>query len=155
MEDAKKARGKIVEWMNEMSGERRKERGECECDENAHKEFADLYAGFRDAMHSDLNTPAALGAMFDLMAWTRKQKNFCGDVACDLKIAMTLMRHTFGCFEREDVDVIPGDALALAEERDAARAKKDFEESDRLRDALTKRGFEVRDTAEGTKLKRL
>jgi cysteinyl-tRNA synthetase len=42
----------------------------------------------------------------------------------------------------------PADVLALAEQRRAARARRDFAESDRLRDELAGRGWEVRDAGE-------
>jgi cysteinyl-tRNA synthetase len=43
----------------------------------------------------------------------------------------------------------PPDVLALAEARVAARAAKDFAESDRLRDAIAGQGWVVRDVADG------
>ncbi|MDT7570991.1 MAG: hypothetical protein QOE05_1165 [Actinomycetota bacterium] len=46
----------------------------------------------------------------------------------------------------------PGDVVALAEQRAAARAAKDFAESDRLRDEIANRGWTVRDAAEGWSL---
>jgi cysteinyl-tRNA synthetase len=38
------------------------------------------------------------------------------------------------------------------EEREAARASKDFERADALRDRLAEMGWEVRDSAEGPSL---
>jgi cysteinyl-tRNA synthetase len=46
------------------------------------------------------------------------------------------------------------EALELVARRDAARAVKDYAESDRLRDELTALGLEVMDTAEGTRVRR-
>jgi cysteinyl-tRNA synthetase len=46
----------------------------------------------------------------------------------------------------------PADVVALAEERRAARARRDFTESDRLRDELAGRGWEVRDAGDGFEL---
>jgi cysteinyl-tRNA synthetase len=47
-----------------------------------------------------------------------------------------------------------GDAAAeaLLEERQQARAAKDFERADEIRDELAELGWEVRDSAEGAKL---
>ena len=42
----------------------------------------------------------------------------------------------------------PPDVVALAEERRGARARRDFAESDRLRDELAGRGWEVRDAGD-------
>lgn len=46
----------------------------------------------------------------------------------------------------------PADVTALAEQRAAARAAKDFAESDRLRDAIADAGWVVRDGADGYQL---
>ncbi|MEW6404296.1 MAG: cysteinyl-tRNA synthetase [Chloroflexota bacterium] len=46
----------------------------------------------------------------------------------------------------------PEEALALLEQRKAARARKDFAESDRLRDEIAALGWQVQDSKEGQKL---
>jgi cysteinyl-tRNA synthetase len=46
----------------------------------------------------------------------------------------------------------PSDVVALAEERRAARARRDFAESDRIREELAGRGWEVRDAGDGYEL---
>jgi cysteinyl-tRNA synthetase len=48
----------------------------------------------------------------------------------------------------------PDEVEELAAARDAARAERDFAESDRLREAIAELGWEVRDTAEGHDLVR-
>lgn len=158
IEDAKKARVKIVEWMTDLTKDSEdskdsKDSKEHECDPVQHQELAALYAEFRAAMDSDLNTSGALAAVFDLMAWSRKQESLCEDTKANLKIIIAIIRHTFGCFDAEEHAAIPSDILALAAERDAARAAKDFAASDRLRADLEARGYIVRDTSEGTEVK--
>jgi len=44
------------------------------------------------------------------------------------------------------------EATELARKRDAARAARDFADADRLRDQIRAKGFEVEDTASGTRL---
>ena len=46
---------------------------------------------------------------------------------------------------------IPEDVKKLVEERDKARAEKDFAKSDKLRGEIESLGFEVKDTPDGTK----
>ena len=53
---------------------------------------------------------------------------------------------------REGVE-IPPDVQLLVDERDEARRGKDFARSDDIRDRLTEMGWEVMDTAEGTKIR--
>jgi hypothetical protein len=47
------------------------------------------------------------------------------------------------------------EALALLEQREQARAKKDFAASDRLRDEIAALGWRVKDTKAGQELERL
>jgi cysteinyl-tRNA synthetase len=46
------------------------------------------------------------------------------------------------------------EAEALLAEREEARATRDFERADRIRDRLAELGWEVRDSAEGARLVR-
>ena len=43
----------------------------------------------------------------------------------------------------------------LAKEREVARQKKDWKESDKLRDQINKLGFEIEDKKTGYKLKKI
>lgn len=154
IEDAKKARTKIIEWMVEAQDEDGDEANDHPCDPKQHQELAELYAKFRGAMDSDLNTSGALASVFDLMSWTRKQECLCADVSAELRIIIAIIRHTFGCFEPEEKSDIPDEALQLAKKRDAVRAEKNFAESDRIRDELMAMGYDVRDTEKGTEIRR-
>ncbi len=46
----------------------------------------------------------------------------------------------------------PAEVVELAEERERARAERDFAAADRLRDEIAARGWEVRDGAQGFEL---
>jgi cysteinyl-tRNA synthetase len=50
---------------------------------------------------------------------------------------------------------VPGDVQALIDQRDEARGARDFATSDRLRDRLSEMGWEVMDTADGTRVRPL
>ena len=151
MDDSKKARQKIVEWMHEIETRDVSD----DCDHAQHEELAKLYGDFREAMNSDLNTPAALAAIFELMAWSRNLKNMCEDTKGELMMAITFIRHTFGCFEPETKSDIPSAIQSLLDARERARANKDFAESDRLRDEIATHGYEVKDTGEGQKVRHI
>jgi cysteinyl-tRNA synthetase len=51
-------------------------------------------------------------------------------------------------------DSPPGEVLQLAEQRAAARSRKDYAESDRLREQILALGWQVQDEKEGQKLTR-
>jgi len=54
--------------------------------------------------------------------------------------------------EKEEIGV-PDDILEIVKLREVARAKKDWKESDALREVLKKEGYLVDDTDEGSKVK--
>ena len=45
-------------------------------------------------------------------------------------------------------------SAALVTQRDAARARRDWAEADRLRDTLVERGWTVEDSATGTRIRK-
>jgi cysteinyl-tRNA synthetase len=49
---------------------------------------------------------------------------------------------------------VPDDVLALAHQRDEARAARDWAAADRLRDDIVARGYRVEDTPGGTRVYR-
>ena len=51
-------------------------------------------------------------------------------------------------------DEAPEELQRLAAERDEARAARDFERADQIRDQLAESGWEIRDTPEGARLVR-
>jgi cysteinyl-tRNA synthetase len=50
---------------------------------------------------------------------------------------------------------VPAEVLELLEARTAARAEKNWAESDRIRDALAEKGWTVKDTPEGPKPRKI
>ncbi len=148
MDDAKKARRKIVEWMEEVKNE-----NHHPASDGKSIDAPSFIRTFIDAMNADLNTPAALASIFEAMNayYASRPLN-----AATLKALIDFMekaRYTFGCFEPEEQSV-PSAVQKLVDERAAARAKKDFQESDRMRDEIKKLGYDVRDVPEGQKISR-
>jgi cysteinyl-tRNA synthetase len=94
---------------------------------------------FAQVLDDDFNTPAALAILHE---WARD-----GALA-ELQRGLAL----FGLGSLADRDEAPAGLLALAEERQRARAGRDFAEADRLRDAIAEAGWEVRDVPGGFEL---
>ncbi len=59
----------------------------------------------------------------------------------------------FGRAAREEA--LPPEIAALVHARATARADKDWDASDRIRDELVSKGWEVRDSKDGQKVKKL
>ncbi len=104
-------------------------------------------------MRDDLATPQALSVLWEAL---RSDENTPEELrglleVADVHLGLSLLSppKIVRKFAAEDA---PVDIRALAEARDAARAKKDFAEADRLREELETRGYRVEDSAEGTVL---
>jgi cysteinyl-tRNA synthetase len=108
---------------------------------------------FAAALDDDLNISAALGALFDLVRDTNRSMD-------EGKISPEQARGWLDYWSRinsvlrleADTSTIPEEINTLVAQRHAARAAKNWPESDRLRDELLKRGWVVKDTKGGTKL---
>ncbi len=148
LEAARKARRTIMEWMEEISAMQAAAEGK-QTEVNAAHEWKQMFAS---AMDADLNVSQALAAVFGCASWSRVAP--LNDEALSVvREFITLIRHTFGCFTFETKN-IPENVQRLVDERAAARAGKNFAESDRLRDAIDALGYEVRDGKEGQIVKK-
>jgi cysteinyl-tRNA synthetase len=117
---------------------------------------------FGDAMRDDLNTAAALGAIFELVRSLNSSID-SGDLG---QGDVPVVREAFDGFDRvlgilslrraeEEQPPVPVDEIErLIEDRNAARRRRDFSEADRIRDSLAQRGVLLEDSAGGTRWKR-
>jgi cysteinyl-tRNA synthetase len=110
-------------------------------------DLAPLRDRFFDALAEDFNTPAALDALF---RWVREANKRDGVGDADLREMLEVL----GLDNLLEAPAAAPDAESrgLLERREAARAARDFEEADRLRDELDARGWEVRDGPDGPEL---
>jgi cysteinyl-tRNA synthetase len=101
---------------------------------------------FKAALSDDLNTARALALVWELIA----DKTLS---AADAWATLEIFDDVLGLeLELVPLFTIDADSQRLRELRDIARKNKNYEESDRLRDELLARGYEVLDTPEGTVL---
>ena len=112
---------------------------------------------FIAALEDDLNTADGLTAVFSLVrvlngmaadpAVSKEQLEAGAAVFAELTGVLGLL------YERTE-DAVPQEVLALAERRAQARRNKDFAEADRLRDEITALGYTVRETRQGTEIRK-
>jgi cysteinyl-tRNA synthetase len=104
---------------------------------------------FRDALADDFNTPRAMAEAFDLVAEGNRRPLEGGPEV--LREMLWLVGLDSLAEVQEDVGA---EAERLLEERQDARAAKDFARADEIRDQLAALGWEVRDSADGPRLVR-
>jgi cysteinyl-tRNA synthetase len=110
---------------------------------------------FTDAMDNDLDTPAAVAEIFELV----RRANAAADAgeserACSLAATVADLAGALGLVLGQVSDEVDDESAALVERRDAARQARDFATADALRDELTARGWVVEDGPEGTSIRR-
>ena len=115
-----------------------------------------------EALEDDLNTPKALAEMFALT----RALNRATDEAERLELAASLLAagDVMGLIQEDPeewfagqsgADVLSADAIeALLQEREEARARRDFAAADAIRDQLGAAGVSIEDGAEGTRWRR-
>ena len=106
---------------------------------------------FLEYMDDDLNTPKALALMWDLV-----KDNSISPL--DKRATMLDFDKVFGFglhIRAISNEPLPEEIKSLIIERNYARENKDWEMSDILRAKIEVHGYEVKDTAEGTKLKKI
>ncbi len=118
--------------------------------------LAAAQSAFRHGLDDDLNTAAALAALFEVVHAGNCLADAGKLTPADAGAARAVlddMDRVFGFLAAPPA--APDDAgLKLAEERQAARQRRDWAESDRLRGLLAERGWAVQDVPGGYKLKR-
>ena len=105
---------------------------------------------FRAAMDEDFNAPAAMAVLFELVG----EVNRSGSPALARQLAA--LAGILGiALPVVTVDSESAAIQALVDDRSAARAAKNFAESDRIRDELAARGIVLEDGADGVKWRRV
>ena len=111
---------------------------------------------FKTAINDDLNMPEAIA-----LTWQMIKDHHVSDA--DKRATLLDFDRVFGlglsAVEKLDdspasIESLPPEVFALLEARDEARAAKDWQKSDALRLEIESRGYDVKDTAEGSVLKK-
>ena len=102
---------------------------------------------FHKAINDDLNMPLAMGVVWEVIRNEKKSPKFAElllkfDTVMGLKI------------DEEDSkqNDIPEEVMSLIEERRIARENKDWAASDRLRDLINDKGYNIKDTKDGMEI---
>ncbi|MDQ3572848.1 MAG: cysteine--tRNA ligase [Actinomycetota bacterium] len=104
---------------------------------------------FMAALCDDFNTPRALAALFDLIAEGNRRELPGAHQAVAWMLPLLGLEALL-----DEEDSADAEAQRLLAEREEARAARDFERADAIRDRLAQLGWEVRDSAGGASLVR-
>jgi cysteinyl-tRNA synthetase len=126
---------------------RRLEEGRPSPQDMAHHKEA-----FFDALAHDFNTPRALASLFEWVREANRRETGVGDADLREMLGMFGLETLTPRRASGDLAAIDPEAAALLEQRELARAERDFETADRLREELRLRGWEIRDGQAGAEL---
>lgn len=98
---------------------------------------------FTEEVNDDLNIPQALATLWELI----KEKNLSSTEKYDLLLEFDKI---FALdLDKVKADKIPAEIMELAEEREAARKKKNWKKADQIRRIVQEKGYMIGDTPEG------
>ncbi len=125
---------------------------------------AEYIARFVAAMDEDLNTPEALAVLHDLANTLNKQADTSSARSVSLASTLVYLGGRLGILDKDPETLLQGGATqvgpsaeqidALIEERQAARAAKEFARSDQIRDELAAQGVVLEDAGGKTTWRR-
>lgn len=109
----------------------------------------DYLQRFQDCLNDDLNAPKGLA-----IAWELTRADLPPDVKKATLLAFDdVLGLDIAGWHPEEAE-IPDDIQRMAEDREQARADKDFKRADELRDAIAAAGFVLEDTRDGFRLRK-
>lgn len=105
----------------------------------------DIENRFHQAINDDLNMPLALSVVWEAVKYSEKSPKIARllekfDTVLGIKIT------------EKNQEEIPQEILDLVEQRKIARSEKNWAESDKLRDLIASKGYNVKDTKDGVEI---
>lgn len=109
----------------------------------------DFEKRFLEAINDDLNMPVAMSVVWEVVKYPKKSKQLMDLLVKFDQVLGFDLEH----YEPKEEE-LPEEILELVRQRDEARQNKNWAESDRFRDMLMEKGYIVKDTKEGTEVKK-
>ena len=106
---------------------------------------------FLEAINDDLNMPVAMSVVWDIVKNPNKSQKFANllldfDKVLGIKIDEPIQKKT---------EEIPAEILELVEKRKTAKANKEWNLADEIRNEIQEKGYSVKDTKEGTVIEKI
>ena len=113
---------------------------------------------FNEAMDNDFNTAAAIGVLFEIVHFSNKmigKDQIDSSFLCEIRDLILKLGGVLGILQKEiKREEFPKEIEELIDEREKARAEKDFARADEIRLKLAEEGIILEDTPMGIRLKR-
>ncbi|HEY2103993.1 MAG TPA: cysteine--tRNA ligase [Chthoniobacterales bacterium] len=148
MDEARQALSRIDEWRRRLH--------EISTSKSDASQTSAPGDDFHNALDDDLNISAALGYLFESIRETNRALDANQFGAEAARTWLKWWERINEVLELEETTAVPlpDEIEVLARDRLEARLAKDWRASDQLRDKLSARGWEVRDTKDGQKITR-
>lgn len=105
---------------------------------------------FQDFMNDDFNSAGAIGTLFSLATEVNKTKN-----QASAKLLKEL-GDILGIFYNLNKEIsIPADIQELINQRNEVRKNKDWTAADKLKNEIIQKGWQIKDTPQGTKVEKI
>lgn len=112
------------------------------------EKIAKIEEKFHKAINDDMNMPLAMSYVWELARYEKKNPK----ISKMLKKFDTVLGIKIDKEDKKDQKEIPQEILELVEQRKIARQNKDWAKSDELRNLISQKGYEIKDTANGTEV---
>lgn len=115
------------------------------------KKLKEIENDFNRAINDDMNMPLAMSYVWELARYEKKSTKIAELLQkFDKVLAIKIDKEN-----KEEKNKISKEIIDLVEQRKKAREEKNWQESDRIRDLIKEKGYEVKDTKEGTEINKV
>ena len=119
-------------------------------DEVDNRTVSEYEERFHKAINDDLNMPAAMSVVWEVVRAEEKSPKLAELLLkFDTVLGLKIEEET-----KKQVEEIPQEILNLVDQRKIARENKDWIKSDELRELINQKGYDIKDTKQGTEIKK-
>ena len=115
------------------------------------KKLKEIENDFNKAINDDMNMPLAMSYVWELARYEKKSPKIAELLQkFDKVLAIKIDKEN-----KEEKNKISKEIIDLVEQRKKAREEKNWQESDRIRDLIKEKGYEIKDTKEGVEINKI
>ena len=124
-------------------------------DEIDEKNIEEYETKFLETINDDLNIPAAIGIIWDIIRSDKKSKQYAKLLEKFDEVLGLDIKNSAKYLEEQKNIELPDDVKELVEKRKQARLEKNWALSDEIRNKLIEKGYQVEDSKDGMTVKKM